>query len=111
MLKRTPLKRKPKVIKDIDIIEKDKMRSFFLDIWTQRPHVCQSCGKKLYGELKSYYMDHLLEKSIYPEFKYERANMFICCDTCHSSKSNGHPSNIHQLAINAAKAIFINNED
>lgn len=104
-MRHKPRKALKKTIKE----KTDDMSDFFDLIWRIRPHRCQSCGEDLGNEPRTYMFDHLLDKSKYPEFKFDRANIFICCLQCHSSKTNGHPTESHQAAINAAKALFLNN--
>lgn len=87
--------------------EKKKMTqvmfSFFMDIWKERKHNCESCGKWLGKEPLSTFFDHLLEKSKYPLLRFEEKNIFLCCFECHSKKTNGFPTDKHKEAINEAK--------
>jgi len=78
---------------------KEKLRDFFLTIWSTRPHICESCGKPLGKEIRSYMFDHLLEKAKYPEYEFDEDNIFLCCLDCHSRKSLGHPTEKHAGAI------------
>jgi hypothetical protein len=88
-----------------DIGEIDKMREFFNSLWEKLPKVkkCRACGKRIFGENLTIYWDHLLEKEIFPQFKYEPKNMFFCCPDCHTEKSNGFPKPLHLQAIEKAK--------
>lgn len=109
MLKRTPLKRKPSSIKRVSekrkaekaqsISDSDKMWQMFNEIWNVRPHLCNVCGSHLGNIPKSYHFDHLLEKSKYPEFKYDKDNILLVCIDCHACKTNGFPKPKHSEAI------------
>jgi len=47
--------------------------------------------------------DHLLEKSKWPEFKYEERNICLCTMSEHTKKTNGFPLPKHQELIEQAK--------
>lgn len=47
-------------------------------------------------------MDHLLEKSDYPECKYSESNIFFCTSECHAKKTGNKPSKLHKKAIEKA---------
>lgn len=70
--------------------------------------LCQSCQQKVWGQNKLLYWDHLLEKRKYPQFKYDRRNIFFCCADCHTKKTNGYPTPKHKEAIIQAKKILLN---
>lgn len=109
MIKRTPLKRKPilntgtgtlkrKSIKkrppteekiEEQKLQRDKDWQFYQEIWDEREHRCTICSDKIYGELKSLYIDHIIEKSIRPELRYEKGNIAILCQHCHCKKTDG----------------------
>jgi len=108
MIRRTPLKRKPipytgstlkrKSIKKKPLTEeqiqeqklqRDKDWQFYKEIWEEREHRCTICSDKIYGELKSLYMDHIVEKSVRPELRYEKGNIAILCQHCHCKKTDG----------------------
>ncbi len=66
------------------------MNEFFLQVWKNRKqHDCENCGKWLGNEPLSYMFDHLLEKSKYPELKYEEDNIMLVCLECHDNKTRG----------------------
>lgn len=92
--------------KPIDQESLNKMRDFFLSIWSKRLHNCESCNKWLGNEPLSYMFDHLLEKSSHPELKYEEENIMLVCLDCHTNKGNGFPSDITKLRIEKVKKLF-----
>lgn len=111
LLKRSLLKKKRKTGEEISEKEKEglKLLLFFELIWISLPlgaKKCWSCGKELYEPIRSYYFDHLIEKSKRPDLALERDNIFLCCLTCHSLKTDGHPTDAHREAIEKAKEKF-----
>ena len=78
----------------------------FEEHWEKKPHRCENCDVQIYGENKSLYHDHLLEKSKYKELKYEIDNLYLVCADCHTRKTNGSISVRYQKAINNAKKRF-----
>lgn len=102
-MKRSSLKR---TRKSIDQESLNKMRDFFLSIWSKRRHYCESCGKWLGNEPLSYMFDHLLEKSRYPNLKYEEDNIALVCLDCHTNKTNGFPVERIRIRIEEVKKKF-----
>lgn len=108
-MKRTPLRRasKNKIRKTEKRIAEQS--EFFHNIWNSTPRgdrKCQGCGKPLYEPIRSYYFDHLIEKSKRPDLALEKDNIFLCCLECHALKTDGHPTEPHRLAIEKAKEKF-----
>lgn len=119
MLKRTPLKRKQGPIKTTPIpkidfqgelnkrfSESNKMWRFFEDIWAHRAHICENCGRYLGNIIKSFFFDHLLEKSKYPDYAHAKENIFLVCADCHACKTNGFPKPKHKAAIENVKQLY-----
>ena len=69
----------------------------------QSPNKCWACGCNLPSEFHTYMVDHLIEKSSYPELAFDTDNFYLCCLDCHNTKGNGFPKEHHKLAIEAAK--------
>ena len=86
-----------------NVAERNK---FFMSIWNGRPHKCEHCGKSLGSEPRSYMFDHLLEKSKYPDLKYEPENILLVCLECHDNKTRGNISEKYQEKINFAITKF-----
>lgn len=88
--------------------ETEKQWELFQEMWKELPDrkKCWSCDKPVYGQNKPLYWDHLLEKSKYPELRYEKKNLFFCCGDCHQKKNMGWPTQKHKEAIENAKLIF-----
>ena len=61
--------------------------------WRGCFHQCENCGTVIYGEDKTLYHHHLLEKGIarYEHLKYEIDNLMLLCEPCHTRTSNGYP--------------------
>lgn len=107
-MKRTKLKKKNITIEErqIRIMEAHRQEVFFMTIWNKRIHRCGNCGKWLGNEPNLMFFDHLLEKSMFPEFKWEEMNIFLACPICHANKTNGFPGVKHQEAINKMKELL-----
>ena len=87
----TALKSK-KEPKDVESI--NERNEFFLRLWNKRRHVCENCGEGLGNQPFSYFFDHTLEKSKYPELKTEEENIMFLCFNCHDKKTRGFYSEI-----------------
>ena len=87
-------------------LEKLKMWNFFLEIWKKRIHKCENCGRWLGNEPLSYMFDHLLEKSKYPDLKYEEEDIMLTCLECHDNKTNGKLSDIVKNKIQIVRDRF-----
>lgn len=113
MLKRTKLNKvsEKQKIKNLEKKELTKQQNeFFLSIWNKSPHYCKACGVYLGEECKTIFMDHLLEKSKYPEYRFTEENIFICCFDDHTRKTNGFPHPKHRYAIDFVHNKHLNNE-
>lgn len=81
-------------------------REMFLAIWKKRPHRCENCDAYLGSEPLSYMFDHVLEKSKYPDLRYEEENICMLCLDCHSDKTNCNLSDFMKEKIKKVKEIF-----
>jgi len=106
--KRSSLKKKPPTAEKIEVDKerRDKDLEFYNKIWQSRPHKCVVCGVNLSSEMKTAYMDHLIEKSTHPELRYEPNNIAIVCIDDHGCKTNGFPKAKHQSLIEQAHKQF-----
>jgi len=83
-----------------------QQREMFLNIWKKRPHRCENCDAHLGSEPLSYMFDHVLEKSKYPDLRYEEENICMLCLDCHSDKTNCKLSDFMKEKIKKVKEIF-----
>lgn len=90
-----------------DEFESFLIKLFFSYAWKYRPKKCQITGLYLPKKLNTAWMDHLLEKSVYPECKYSLSNIFFVHPNIHSMKTNGFPHKEHEELMNWA----LNNYD
>jgi hypothetical protein len=104
----TKLKRKKKSQEEIEQnkAETAKMWALFEEVFRERGPYSEIDGTYLGSELKSWMVDHLIEKSIHPELKYEKENLFLVTFDQHQRKSQGFPDPIHAEAIQKAKQRF-----
>lgn len=81
-------------------------REMFLNVWKKRAHRCENCNAQLGSEPFSYMFDHVLEKSKYPDLRYEEENICMLCLDCHSDKTNCKLSDFMKEKIKKVKEIF-----
>lgn len=103
---------KPGVKSEENIKEEKEQRlrdfEFYNSIWNIRNHNCEVCSKYLGEELLSIFFDHLLEKELYPQFRYNLDNILLVCGDCHTNKTNGFPKEKHKQAIIRAEKLLLN---
>lgn len=87
----------------------EKQFELFRQIWNEREHNCQSCGKYLGKEIKSIFFDHLIEKSKRKDLALEKDNILLVCADCHHVKTIGFPTAKHLEYINKAKEKYLKN--
>lgn len=76
--------------------------------WKKQPNKCMACGCSLPKEFHTWMVDHLLEKSKYPELAMDERNFFLVCFEDHERKTNGFPVPKHLEAIERAKQLIFN---
>ena len=106
MLKRTPIQRKSGTLKKTGKIKPrkksdeekqeqrdhhEKMWELFNQHWAIKEHKCEQCFSSLWGQNKSLYHHHLLEKSVpkYKHLTFEIENLMLLCGDCHTKVTNG----------------------
>jgi 5-methylcytosine-specific restriction endonuclease McrA len=92
--------------KGLSVGKSHQMREMFLDIWKKKSHKCENCDAYLGSEPLSYMFDHILEKSKYPDLRYEEENICMLCLDCHSDKTNSKLSDFMKEKIKKVKEIF-----
>jgi len=102
-----------KINKNVKNVENKRnisdMNAFFLQVWNGRKeHKCENCGKWLGNEPLSYMFDHLLEKSKFPELKYEEENIMLVCLECHDNKTRGFLTDLIRVKIEEVRKRFGN---
>ena len=98
-----------KTVKNVDNKRNiSDMNAFFLQIWNKKKHECENCGKWLGKEPLSYMFDHLLEKSKFPELKYEEENIMLVCLECHDNKTRGFLTDLVKQKIEEVRKKFGN---
>lgn len=108
-MKRTPLRKvstKQRAKNIAKIRDMNEMRSFFMQIWNDRPHYSEISGEYLGSTPLTCYFDHLLEKSKYPHLRLEKNNIALVTFEEHEAKTNGRPLPKHQELIDNAKKLF-----
>lgn len=64
-------------------------REVFLEIWNERPHYCQCCGRWLGTEPKPIFFSHILSKGAFPRFKLKKENIYLEDEQCHRDWETG----------------------
>lgn len=100
--KKKPLRKVAKGKKAFDKKTQLADWEFYLEIWDERQHFCDSCDCYLGMEPLTLFFDHLLEKSVYKELRHVKWNIGLFCWQCHDKKTNGHPTKKHKELINKA---------
>lgn len=103
----TKEKKKPKRRKvNYDPKIKQKDHEFYNGIWEKRPHVCGNCNAFLGNEPLTIYFDHILEKSKYPEYRYNENNIWLLCWNCHTNKTNGiYSDKMREVIVSTGKLL------
>ncbi len=60
----------------------------FLEIWSERKHICNNCKKQLGEEPRPYMFSHVKPKGLYPELRLEKTNIDLSCWDCHYAWGN-----------------------
>lgn len=75
IIKRTGIKSKPR--------KATGERQMFMEIWSERPHICINCLTHLGDEPIVHYFSHRKPKGMYPELRLVKANIDLLCTQCH----------------------------
>lgn len=51
--------------------------AFYIDIWQEREHIDFETGFPIYGELKTLYFHHVMEKSHFPQYRHCKWNIVL----------------------------------
>jgi len=62
----------------------------FKEIWSERPHFCQVTGLYLGEELDVRFMSHVMPKSIAPELRLDKRNIWIVHPDMHYEWDHGN---------------------
>jgi len=73
-------------------MSKNDQKKMFLEIWEERPHVCDLCFKHLGNEPMAYHFSHILGKGAYPRIKLLKENIMLNHFECHRKWDQGDPS-------------------
>lgn len=92
-------------------IERSKLIHEAMYQWwlKQDENRCMSCNCKLPEEFHTWMVDHLLEKSVYPELALSESNFYLTCLEHHHLKTNGFPHPKHKIAIEKIKEKYESN--
>jgi len=60
-----------------------KETDIFMDIWSERIHFCEECGRYLGSDPKRFYFSHILSKGSHPNLRLSKDNIILLCFDCH----------------------------
>lgn len=63
--------------------------AMFLEIWSQRPHVCVNCREGLGKEPRTFYFSHIIPKGRRPDLRLNPDNIQLLCFECHRAYDQG----------------------
>lgn len=101
--KRLSVRKSTQEERSIQQIEIEAMWAVFREIYRERGPYSEINREYLGSEPLSWMFDHLLEKSKYPDIKYEKWNILMVTFQQHSMKTNGYPVELHKQAIEESK--------
>lgn len=70
------------------IKEHGSEKELFALVWSERPHVCENCGKVL-REARAHNFDHTVPKGRDQSKRYDPENIRLLCFGCHFEKTTG----------------------
>lgn len=83
-------------------------REFYVEIWNERPHVCEETGEALGNEPLIWMFDHVLEKGRpkYAHLRYEKQNIQLLSLVAHARKTNGYITDYQRNKIESTRKHF-----
>lgn len=72
--------------------------AFYNEIWAERNHSCEECGRNLGDTWKRYMFSHLITKGAHPDLRYDKRNIVLKCLECHNRWENGDRRNMRVFA-------------
>lgn len=86
----------------------EKRWEMFRKIWRERPHKSEVSGTFLGSSIKSYFFDHALPRSKYPQFELEEDNIILVTQEEHTRRTNGSPLEGHKQLIDKIRDKLLN---
>ena len=78
--------------------------AFYKELWSERFHHCEECGKDLGSKWERYMFSHILSKGSQPKLRHNKDNVNILCLECHQRWEFG---NKKSMKIYPANEIII----
>lgn len=60
-------------------------KELFLEIWLERPHICENCKSPLGNEPKIWMFAHIIPKSVNELLRLVKKNIRLLCFECHDA--------------------------
>ncbi len=91
----------------VKLDRQNKDKTFYKEVWDSRERKCAICGVPFFTESPmSYNCDHIIEKSIRSDLRYEPENIVLVCLSCHFRKNSGIIVPKYKEIIDRAKEKF-----
>lgn len=76
---------------------------FARNVWDERPHICEECGRYLGDEFDGMQISHILPGSVCKAAYHDPENVNILCRPCHREWENGSRSKMKIYEANQEK--------
>lgn len=57
--------------------------ALFTEIWFERDHICNKCGRVLHEPMRVHYFSHIHSKGARPDLRLDKNNIELLCMECH----------------------------
>lgn len=70
-------------------LEQDTEHQIRIQLWEQREHRCEECGRSLGDEPRPVFFSHILSKGAHPRLRCDKRNFNLLCFNCHRKWEDG----------------------
>ena len=79
-------------------------RQLHIELWAERPHVCECCNGYLGNTPDPHFFSHVLPKSTHSRYRLDKENITFMCRECHHEWEFGNRGqskfdHVRQLAV------------
>jgi|688.fasta_scaffold410246_2 5-methylcytosine-specific restriction endonuclease McrA len=74
-------------------------KEMFLEIWSERAHICTNCQKTLGAEPYTFFFSHIKSKGAHPELRLDKSNIQLLCFDCHKEYDQGTKERFEKLKV------------
>ncbi len=84
-------------------------KKIFLEIWSEREHICVCCNQELLFP-NTWYFSHVVSKGALPQARHDKENIVLKCDKCHFEWEHGDRNKLFNKEILFELAFYIKNK-